>query len=134
MTDPVYPTNVKYYPDGHLWVRLEGDHAVVGVTDFGQQQELGDLTGVELPGAVGRRVNAGDSVGTLEAAKAILDIYSPLAGEITEVNKGLVGPTGDPSGINERPYETWLFKLRTDPKNLEGLVDAEKYRAKCEQQ
>jgi glycine cleavage system H protein len=102
------PEDLLYTKD-HEWVRLDGDIATVGVTDFAQG-ELGDVVFVQLP-SVGKQVSQGDAFGTIEAVKAVSDIYSPVAGEITEVNNLL----GDkPETMNQDPYGSgWVVKIRT---------------------
>lgn len=102
------PQNLLYTKD-HEWVRIDGDTAVVGVTEFAQG-ELGDVVFVQLP-SVGAKVKQGQSLGTIEAVKAVADIYSPLSGEVIEVNAVL----GDkPETMNQDPYgKGWVAKIRT---------------------
>ncbi len=117
------PKELKYR-DTHEWVRVEGDLAVVGITDYAQG-ELGDVVYVELP-EVGRKVQAGEAVAVIESVKTASDIYAPVSGEIVEVNEAL----GEhPEKVNEDPYgEGWLFKIRMErPEELEALLDAEGY-------
>jgi glycine cleavage system H protein len=105
------PQNLLYTKD-HEWVRIEGDLAVVGITDFAQG-ELGDIVFVQLP-EKGARIAQGESLGTIEAVKAVADIYSPLSGEVVEANTAL----GDkPELMNQQPYgDGWVVKIR--PSNL----------------
>ena len=96
------------YTRSHEWVRTEGDTATLGITDYAQD-ELGDIVFVELP-EVGAIFAAGDSFGTLESVKAVSDIYTPVGGEVVEVNEAL---NDTPEKINEDPYgEGWIVKLR----------------------
>jgi len=119
------PDNLRY--SGHdEWVRLEGDVAVVGITDFAQDQ-LGELVHVELPD-VGTVVAAGDEVCEVESVKAVAEVYSPVGGEVVEVNEALEDGAEQ---INEEPYEAWLFKLKMgDASGLDALMSADDYRAK----
>jgi glycine cleavage system H protein len=118
--------NDRRYAASHEWVRLEGDTAVVGITDHAQEQ-LGDITFVELP-EVGSRVEAGSECGVVESVKAASDIYTPVTGEIAEVNTAL---EAGPEAVNEDPYgKGWMFKLRgVDAGDLDGLLDAAGYEA-----
>ena len=96
------------YTRSHEWVRTEGDTATLGITDYAQD-ELGDIVFVELP-EVGATFAAGDSFGTLESVKAVSDLYTPVGGEVVEVNEAL---NDTPEKINEDPYgEGWIVKLR----------------------
>ncbi|HEX8526830.1 glycine cleavage system protein GcvH [Allosphingosinicella sp.] len=115
-----------YYSEEHEWVRVEGDSATVGVTDFAQGQ-LGDVVFVEIPEA-GRRVTKGGEAAVVESVKAASDVYAPVSGEVTEGNQALVD---DPSLVNSDPEgEGWFFRLRlADPSQLEGMMDAEAYKA-----
>jgi glycine cleavage system H protein len=117
------PRDLKFTKT-HEWVRVEGDTAVVGITDFAQDQ-LSDLTYVELPG-VGDAVAAQDEVAVLESVKAASDIYAPMAGTVEAVNDGLVE---HPELVNSSPYEDgWIFKLK--PENLadaDALLSADQY-------
>ena len=97
-----YPTYLKYTKD-HEWIRVSGDVAEVGITDYAQEQ-LGDVVYVELPD-VGRRVNAGESFGSIESVKAVSELFAPAAGEIVEVNPSL---KDHPELVNSRPHETWM--------------------------
>jgi glycine cleavage system H protein len=117
------PKELKY-ASTHEWARTEGDVVTVGITDFAQDQ-LGDVVFVELP-EVGRTVSAGESVAVVESVKTASDIYSPVSGEILEVNTVLEQA---PETLNEAPYEGgWLFKVRAaNPADLDGLLDADAY-------
>jgi glycine cleavage system H protein len=119
-----FPENLKYTKD-HEWVRIEGDSGVVGITDFAQG-ELGDVVFVELP-AKGKKIKQGEAFGTVEAVKAVSDLYSPVSGEVTEVNAALEKSS---ELVNKEPYGGgWMVKIRlSDRKELDGLLDAGKYR------
>ena len=114
------------FTESHEWVRVEGDEAVVGITDHAQQ-ELGDIVYVELP-EVGRSVKAGEEVCVLESTKAAADVYAPISGEITMVNKILAEAS---ETVNQSPeQEGWLLKLRvTASAELERLMDEGAYKA-----
>jgi glycine cleavage system H protein len=120
-----------YYTEEHEWIRVEGDVATVGITDFAQGQ-LGDIVFVELPEA-GRQVTKGGEAAVVESVKAASDVYAPVDGEVTEGNAAL---TDDPSLANSDPEgEGWFFRLRlADPAQLEGLMDSEAYKAFCDAQ
>ena len=97
------------YTKSHEWVRTEDDTATIGITDHAQE-ELGDVVFVELP-EVGATLDAGDTFGTVESVKAVSDLYTPVGGEVVEVNSALEDA---PEHINEDPYgEGWIVKLRT---------------------
>jgi len=117
------PAELKY-TESHEWVRLESDGTVtVGITEFAQDA-LGDIVFVELP-KVGTSFTAGDDAAVVESVKAASDIYSPLSGEITEVNEAVAGA---PESINANAYEAWLFKLKpADVSQLDRLLDAAAY-------
>ena len=117
------PAELKY-TESHEWVRLESDGSVtVGITEFAQDA-LGDIVFVELP-KVGTTFTAGDDAAVVESVKAASDIYSPLSGEITEVNEAVAGA---PESINANAYDAWLFKLKpADVSQLDGLLDAAAY-------
>ncbi len=117
--------NDRRYTREHEWVKLDGDIATVGITDFAQS-ELGDVTYIEMP-QVGREINQGESFGVVESVKAVSDVYAPVSGEIVEVNGAL---EGQPETVNSSPYEdAWLIKLRVqNPSQLEQLLDAAAYQ------
>jgi glycine cleavage system H protein len=109
------------YTKSHEWVRIEGDTATIGITDHAQD-ELGDVVFVELPDE-GDTFDAGDSFGTVESVKAVSDLYTPVGGEVVEVNSALEDA---PENINEDPYgEGWIVKLRTTDEA--DLLSAEEY-------
>ena len=117
-----YPADLKYTKD-HEWIRVSGDVAEVGITDFAQQQ-LGDVVYVELAD-VGRTFNAGESFGSIESVKAVSELFAPVAGEIIEVNPSL---KDHPESVNSRPHEVWMVRLRlADPNATGSLLDAAAY-------
>ena len=113
------------YTKDHEWVRVEGDLAVVGITDYAQSQ-LGDVVYVELP-EIGRRVEQGKEAAVVESVKAASEVYAPVSGEVVEVNEALAA---DPARVNADPIgEGWFIKLRLDdPKQLDSLMDEEAYK------
>jgi glycine cleavage system H protein len=115
---------VKYTKE-HEWIKIEGDVAVEGITDYAQS-ELSDIVMVELP-SIGRKAKAGDAIGTIEAVKAVTDIYAGLGGEVIEVNGNVAS---DPALVNKDPYgEGWLYKLKIeDTKEVENLLSPEQYK------
>ncbi len=119
-----FPGDLKYTKE-HEWVRMEGDVAVVGITEFAQS-ELGDLVFVDLP-AVGKAVTAHGTMCVVESTKAASDVYSPLNGAVAEVNSALVN---DPSLINKTPYtEGWIVKLSgVSASDVAALMSADDYR------
>lgn len=118
------PEELKYSKT-HEWVRLEGSAATIGITDFAQG-ELSDIVMVELP-KVGREVKIEDSIGVIEAVKAVSDLYSPVSGKVVEVNDAL---SASPETINSDPYgDGWIAKLElADPGEVEKLMDAAAYK------
>ena len=123
--------SVLQFTRDHEWIRLDGELAVVGVTDYAQSQ-LGDVVYVELP-EIGRRVEKGKEVAVVESVKAASEVYAPASGEIAEVNEALAV---DPAKVNADPMgEGWFLKLRlTDLKELEGLLDEAAYQQFIEQE
>jgi len=121
----MYPTDLRYTKE-HEWVRLQGDIATVGITDYAQK-ELGDVVYVESP-KVGAKLIAGKSMGTVESVKAVSDIFSPVSGEVTEVNDTL---SATPETINNDPHGTgWLIKMKVEnPAAVSSLLDAAAYEA-----
>jgi glycine cleavage system H protein len=117
------PADLKYTKT-HEWIRLEGDVATIGITDFAQS-ELGDVVFVELPN-VGRALGAGDSFGSVESVKTVSDVYAPIAGEVVEVNDAL----GSQSElINTDPYgKGFMIKMRVNPADVEGMLSAADYQ------
>lgn len=121
----MYPSNFKYTKE-HEWVDVKGDTATVGITDYAQH-ELGDVVFVELP-KVGTKFDAGKSFGTVESVKAVSEIYSPVSGEVAEINPKLADA---PETINSDPHgAAWLIKLKmSKPDEVKGLMDAAAYQA-----
>lgn len=115
---------VKYTKE-HEWVKIEDDIAVEGLTDYAQS-ELSDIVMVEPP-AKGRTVKAGEAVGTIEAVKAVADLYAALSGDVVEINEKVIA---DPSIINKDPYgEGWLYKIKiADPEELANLLTPDQYK------
>ncbi|WP_114782733.1 glycine cleavage system protein GcvH [Botryobacter ruber] len=118
------PENLKYSKD-HEWVRVEGDIAYVGITDFAQS-ELGDIVYVDID-TVDKQVSQEDVFGTVEAVKTVSDLFSPVSGTVLEVNPKL---DGSPELINNDPYgEGWIVKISVeDAGQLDGLLTADAYR------
>jgi len=119
------PSDLKY-TSSHEWVRVVGDVAVVGITDHAQQ-ELTDVVFVELP-KTGRQLKAGDACAVVESVKTASDVYSPVSGEVVEINQKLAG---NPGLVNSEPYESgWFFKVKlSNPSELAKLLTAEQYAA-----
>ena len=117
------PKNLKYSKE-HEWVKVEGNIATIGITDHAQEQ-LTDVVFVELP-KKGKVVKQMETVAVLESVKAVSDVYSPVSGEVVEVNKTLVDK---PALVNIKPYgEGWIAKLKVkDSKELDTLMTAEEY-------
>lgn len=120
-----FPSELKYTKE-HEWLRVEGDTAYAGITDYAQDA-LGDVVFLELPD-VGRELSAGDAFGVVESVKAVSDLYSPVGGKITEINEPLVD---EPEILNEDPYEKgWIIALKlSDLSELDQLMDAAQYEA-----
>jgi glycine cleavage system H protein len=119
-----YPDSFKYTKD-HEWVILTGETGKVGITDYAQQQ-LGDVVYVELP-EVGAKVKQGQSFGTIESVKAVSELYSPVTGEIVEVNSAL---KDKPESVNANPHDAWMVVIRmTNPSEAGALLDAAQYEA-----
>ncbi len=115
-----------YYTKEHEWVKIEGDLALVGITDFAQG-ELGDVVFVQLP-EVGTNAKQGESFGTIEAVKAVADLYSPVTGTVVEVNSELAAT---PEVINREPYSSgWIVKIRHSnfDKDKADLLTPEQYK------
>lgn len=121
----MYPKELKYDRE-HEWVRLEGEVAVIGISDFAQDQ-LGEVVYVDLASA-GATLSSGDTFGEVESVKSVSELFTPISGEIVEVNAAL----GDaPETVNEDPYGAgWMIKVRlSDPAEVDGLMDAAGYEA-----
>ena len=118
------------YTEDHEWIRIDEELAVVGITDYAQS-ELGDIVYVELP-EMGTEINQGDSFGTIEAVKAVSDLYMPISGEVIEANESL---NNNPEIINKDPYkEGWMIKIKfSDLTEREELLDNKKYEGLIKQ-
>lgn len=118
------PDNLKYTKD-HEWIKIDGDTALVGITDFAQQ-ELGDIVYIEV-GTVGESLEQEETFGTIEAVKTVSDLFMPVSGEISEFNEDLESA---PDVINKDPYgEGWIVKIKMTEANETGsLLSAEQYR------
>jgi len=125
-----FPEDLRYTRE-HEWARKKGNHVVVGITDFAQDQ-LGDVVYVELPD-VGDPVKKGESFGVVESTKAVSELFAPLSGKVVEVNDPLADA---PETVNDDPYEEgWMIVIEpSEPKELEALMDAKAYRAFVEEQ
>ena len=113
------------YSESHEWVKVEGNIAIIGVSDFAQK-EMGDITYVDMP-AVDDEVAAGEEFGALESVKASSDLISPVSGTVVEVNEELEDA---PEKVNEDAYANWIIKVEmSDPSELDALLDAAGYKA-----
>jgi glycine cleavage system H protein len=121
----MYPKELKYDRE-HEWVRLEGDVATIGISDFAQDQ-LGEVVYVDLP-SVGEAVSTGESFGEVESVKSVSELFSPISGEIVEVNEALEDA---PETVNEDCYNAgWMIKVKVeDTAEVEALMDADDYEA-----
>ncbi|OFW24252.1 MAG: glycine cleavage system protein H [Acidobacteria bacterium RIFCSPLOWO2_02_FULL_65_29] len=118
-----YPSNLKYTKD-HEWIDISGDRGAVGITAYAQQQ-LGDVVYVELP-EVGASLKAGQSFGTIESVKAVSELYSPVSGQVVEVNAAL---KTKPETVNADPHGSWMIILAlTNASEAETLLDAGQYQ------
>lgn len=117
-----YPADLKYTKD-HEWIRVSGDEAEIGITDYAQRQ-LGDVVYVDLP-EVGRTITAGDSFGSIESVKAVSELFAPMTGDVTAVNVAL---KDHPEAINSDPHGTWMLKIKlADPGAAASLLDSAQY-------
>ena len=123
-----FPDNL-YYTENDEWLRVEGDVATMGITDFAQDQ-LSDIVFVEFVAEEGDTVSKGDTCAAVESVKAAADVYFPASGEVLELNEDLAD---SPELINSDPYgEAWMMKFRlTDPSELEDLLNAAEYEAQA---
>lgn len=121
------PNNLKYSKD-HEWVKVDGNIATVGITDFAQSQ-LGDIVFVDIQ-TEGEELEAGELFGNIEAVKTVADALMPVSGKVIEVNADL---EGEPEAVNSDPYgKGWMVKVEmSNPAEVEGLLDAEAYAAIC---
>lgn len=119
-----FPTNVKYTNE-HEWIRLEGDEAYVGITDYAQEQ-LGDIVFVDVT-TEGKTLEKGEVFGTIEVVKTVSDLFLPIGGEVLEINPEL---EEHPELVNKDPYgDGWLIKIKpTDTTEMDELLDAEAYK------
>lgn len=119
-----FPASLRYTKD-HEWIKIEGNTATVGITEFAQH-ELGDIVFVDID-TVGKALNANDIFGTVEAVKTVSDLYLPVSGTVTEVNKGL---EANPEYVNNDPYgKGWMVKMTVkNPAEAEGLLNADAYK------
>lgn len=116
-----------YYSGDHEWVKVEGDKAYIGITDFAQSS-LGDIVFVELP-EVDTEFSKDESFGVVESVKAASDLNIPVSGKVVEVNEDLAD---DPASVNEAPYEKWMVAVElSDKSELEGMMNAEQYEEFC---
>lgn len=118
------PADLKYTKE-HEWIKIDGDVATVGITDFAQG-ELGDIVYVEIE-TEGETLDAEEVFGTVEAVKTVSDLFMPLSGEVTEFNEGL---EADPEVVNKDPYGAgWMIKIKiSDPSQVDGLLSADAYK------
>lgn len=119
-----FPENLKYTKD-HEWLQINGETATVGITDFAQH-ELGDIVFVDID-TEGKSLGANEIFGTVEAVKTVSDLFLPVSGTVTEVNRDL---EGTPEAVNQDPYgKGWMIKMTIDnPSEVDGLMDAAAYR------
>lgn len=122
------PENLKYTED-HEWVKVEGEIATIGVTDYAQK-ELGDIVYVEVE-TEGEELSAGETFGTIEAVKTVADMFMPVSGEVTEKNESL---EDEPELINNSPYEKgWIIKIKiSDSSEVDKLLSANDYKEKIQ--
>ena len=119
-----YPTNLKYTKD-HEWIDLAGDRGKVGITDYAQQQ-LGDVVYIDLP-EIGAKLKQGQSFGTIESVKAVSELYSPVSGEVVEVNSTL---KDKPETVNKDPHGSWMVVIKlANAAEAGALLDAGHYEA-----
>ncbi|AOY76412.1 glycine cleavage system protein GcvH [Clostridium formicaceticum] len=123
----MYPENLKYHKE-HTWVKVEGDTALIGITDYAQQQ-LGEVLFVEMP-EVGDEMKAGEEFGVVESSKVASDLIAPISGEVLEINEKL---DDEAEYINEAPYDAWIVKIKlADAAEVDALLNAEDYQGVLE--
>lgn len=116
------------YTDSHEWVKIEGEYAYIGITDFAQHQ-LGNIVYVDIP-EVGDEIKQGDEFGAVESVKAASDLLSPVSGEIVEVNEKLID---EPELINKNAFDSWMLKVKlSDAGELKKLMDSKAYAEICD--
>lgn len=121
--------NDRKYADSHEWVKLDGDVATVGISDYAQHA-LGNIVYVDMP-EVGDEVTQGEDFGAVESVKAASDLISPVSGEVIEINEEL---SDAPELINQDAFANWIMKVKvSDPSELDSLLDAEAYKKICEE-
>ena len=119
-----YPSDLRYTKD-HEWIRVSGDTAEIGITDFAQQQ-LGDVVYVDLP-EPGSTITQGQSFGSIESVKAVSELFAPMTGEVIDVNATL---KEHPETVNSDPHGAWMLRIRVaDPNAASGLLDSAAYEA-----
>ena len=119
----------RKYSDSHEWVKVDGDIAYVGISDYAQHA-LGNIVYVDMP-EEGDEVNQGEEFGAVESVKAASDLISPITGEVVEVNEEL---SDKPELLNENAYDNWIIKVKmSDPSELDSLMTAEAYKELCEE-
>jgi glycine cleavage system H protein len=117
-----YPADLKYTKD-HEWIRIAGDTAEIGITDYAQQQ-LGDVIYVELPD-IGHTMSEGEPFGSIESVKAVSELFAPMTGEVIEINPAL---KDHPEAVNTDPYATWMVRVKlSDPAASGSLLDSTQY-------
>lgn len=117
-----------FYTDSHEWVKVEGEYAYIGITDFAQHQ-LGNIVYIDIP-EVGDEIKQGDEFGAVESVKAASDLLSPVSGEIVEVNEKL---TDEPELINKNAFDSWMLKVKlSDAAELKSLMDSKAYAEICD--
>ena len=123
------PKDLKYTKE-HEWVSVQGENATIGITDFAQSS-LGDIVFVELP-EIGAELEQNATFGVVESIKSVSDLYTPIAGEVIEVNDEL---SDAPENCNQDAYDAWIIKVKmSDQQQLSELMDAEKYEEYCQEQ
>lgn len=125
MADVNIPEELKY-TQSHEWVKIEGDTALIGLSDFAQNA-LGDIVFVNLP-EEGDELTAGEPFADVESVKAVSDVYSPLCGTVAEINEDLLD---DPAAVNQDPYDAWFVKIEGF-EGTDALLDADAYQAVCD--
>ena len=119
----------RKYADSHEWVKLDGDIATVGISDYAQHA-LGNIVYVDMP-EEGDEVTQGEDFGAVESVKAASDLISPVSGEVVEINEEL---TDKPELINEDAFANWIIKVKvSDPSEIDSLMDADAYKKLCEE-
>ncbi|WP_408955952.1 glycine cleavage system protein GcvH [Natroniella sp. ANB-PHB2] len=119
-----------FYTENHEWVKVEGDTAYIGITDFAQKA-LGEIVFVELP-MEGEDFAQEEPIGVIESVKAVSDLYTPVGGEIVESNEDLFDA---PEGLNETPYESWMVAIKlADESEVEDLMSAKEYENFCKEE